>query len=92
MSGGRRQDTPRTVTGRAMAILGTFSLEHPVLRLEDISKRTGLSRSTTHRLVTELADWGALARTSDSRYRIGPLLQRLTTSQHMLNAVTAKQD
>jgi hypothetical protein len=60
-----------------MSILSVFSQEHPVLGLAEISRRTGLSSSTTHRLVTELTDWGALARTSDLRYRIGPTLRRL---------------
>jgi DNA-binding IclR family transcriptional regulator len=77
VSGRRKNDTPRTVTARAMSILSAFSKEHPVLGLAEISRRTGLSSSTTHRLVVELTDWGALARTSDLRYRIGPMLQRL---------------
>jgi len=45
--------------------------------LPEISRRTGLSSSTAHRLAAELTDWGALARTSDLRYRIGPTLLRL---------------
>ena len=77
MSGGRRNNTLRTVTARVMSILSVFSKDHPVLGLSEISRRTGLSSSTTHRLVVELADWGALARTSDLRYRIGPTLRRL---------------
>ena len=77
VSGRRRVGTPRTVTARVMSILSAFSREHPVLGLADICRRTGLSSSTTHRLVTELAEWGALARTSDLRYRIGPTLRRL---------------
>jgi len=60
-----------------MSILSVFSEDHPVLGLPEISRRTGLSSSTTHRLVVELADWGALARTADLRYRIGPTLRRL---------------
>jgi DNA-binding IclR family transcriptional regulator len=60
-----------------MSILSAFSKEHPILGLPEISRRTGLSSSTTHRLATELTEWGALARTSDLRYRIGPTLHRL---------------
>jgi hypothetical protein len=60
-----------------MSILSAFSRQHPVLGLADISRRTGLSSSTTHRLVNELTEWGALARTSDLQYRLGPLLLRL---------------
>jgi len=62
-----------------MSILGAFSPERPVLGLVDISRRTGLAASTIHRLVAELTEWGALARTSDLRYRIGPMLLRLGT-------------
>jgi DNA-binding IclR family transcriptional regulator len=60
-----------------MSILGAFSRERPVLGLVDISRRTGLAASTIHRLVAELTEWGALARTPDLRYRIGPMLLRL---------------
>jgi DNA-binding IclR family transcriptional regulator len=63
-----------------MSILSAFSQDHPVLGLAEISRRTGLSSSTTHRLVTELTDWGALARTSNYRYRIGPMLHRLSAT------------
>ena len=77
MSGGRRNGTPRTVTARVMSILSAFSKEHPILGLPEISRRTGLSSSTAHRLAAELTDWGALARTSDLRYRIGPTIHRL---------------
>lgn len=77
MSGGRRKDTPRTVTARAMSILATFSQERPRLSLNAISQRTGLSPSTTYRLVGELTEWGALARTADFHYRIGPMLRGL---------------
>ena len=77
MSGRRRNGTPRTVTARVMSILSSFSKEHPILGLPEISRRTGLSSSTAHRLAAELTDWGALARTSDLRYRIGPTLLRL---------------
>ena len=81
MSGGRKNGTPRTVTGRAMAILGAFSEEHPVLRLQELSRRTGLSVSTTHRLAGELVKWGALARCGEFEYQVGPLIQRLATAK-----------
>jgi DNA-binding IclR family transcriptional regulator len=82
VSGRRRNGTPRTVTARVMSILSAFSKEHPILGLPEISRRTGLSSSTAHRLAAELTDWGALARTSDFRYRIGPTLLRLGEISH----------
>ena len=80
MSGGRRQRTiatPLTVTGRVLAILGAFSAEHCELGLVEISRRTGLAASTTHRLVAELNEWGALERAPDRRYRVGFRLREL---------------
>jgi DNA-binding IclR family transcriptional regulator len=60
-----------TVTGRALAILDAFSAEQPQLRLVQLSRRTGLPLTTTHRLVGELARWGALERDGTGAYRIG---------------------
>ena len=44
---------------------------------KEISTRTGLARSTTHRLVSELVQWGAITRGDESgdeyMYRVGPL-------------------
>lgn len=76
MSGGRWADK-RTVLGRALAILDSFSAERPALRLVDISRKTGLPAATVFRVVRELCEWGAVERTSDLRYRIGPRLSRL---------------
>ena len=40
-------------------------------------RRSGLPPSTTHRMLGEFIDWGALVRGRDRRYRIGPRLIRL---------------
>jgi DNA-binding IclR family transcriptional regulator len=63
-----------------LAILGSFSPERTELSLADISRRTGLANSTTHRLVGELSAWGALERDEKLRYHIGPRLRELTTT------------
>ncbi len=60
-----------TVTSRVLGILGAFTAEHPQLPLAQISRRTGLPLTTTHRLVGELARWGALERDDSGSYRIG---------------------
>ncbi|GEL18730.1 IclR family transcriptional regulator [Pseudonocardia asaccharolytica] len=60
-----------TVTARVLAVLAAFSATNPRLTLTEISRRTGLPLTTTHRLVGELAAWGALERAGDGRYRIG---------------------
>jgi len=71
MSGGRRRDTPRTVTSRLLCILAAFEQGPTQLSLTEISAHTGMALSTTHRLVGELLRWGALERAADRRYRIG---------------------
>jgi DNA-binding IclR family transcriptional regulator len=78
VSGGRRYG-PRSFAGRVLSILGSFTNGQARLTLVEISRRTGLASSTTHRLVTELSAWGAPVRDPDLRYRIGPRLQELTT-------------
>ena len=77
MSGGRRSDTPRSVLARALTILDSFTRERPVLGLMEISRRTGLPAATVSRVVRELCEWGAVERTANLRYRIGPRLGRL---------------
>ena len=62
---------PATAASRTLAVLGAFGPEHSSLSLSEISRRTGLSLTTTHRLVGELRDWGALERGADGRYGIG---------------------
>jgi DNA-binding IclR family transcriptional regulator len=74
---GRRLSNPPTVASRVLAILASFSPGHSELSLIEISRRTGLASSTTHRLVGELCAWGALERDEHRRYRIGPRLREL---------------
>jgi DNA-binding IclR family transcriptional regulator len=62
---------PPTVASRLFRILETFSPGRPSLTLSEISRHSGLPLTTTHRLVGELAGWGALERATDGRYRIG---------------------
>jgi DNA-binding IclR family transcriptional regulator len=68
---------PSTAAGRALAVLGAFGPGHTSLSLSEISRRTGLSLTTTHRLVGELREWGALERGPDGRYGVGPRLLEL---------------
>ncbi|WP_219418326.1 IclR family transcriptional regulator [Pseudonocardia nigra] len=61
----------QTVTARVLRVLGAFSGERPDLTLTEISRRASLPLTTAHRIVGELADWGALERADDGRYRVG---------------------
>ena len=60
-----------TVTSRVLDILEAFSAERDALTITQISRRAGLPLSTAHRLVGELACWGALERDAAGLYRIG---------------------
>jgi DNA-binding IclR family transcriptional regulator len=60
-----------SVTSRVLSILGGFDAGHPSLTLTEIAERAELTLPTAHRLVGELAAWGALRRTSRGRYVIG---------------------
>ena len=60
-----------TVASRVLAILAAFDAEHRLLSLSEIAERAGLALATAHRLVGELAEWGALQRGSDGRYAVG---------------------
>lgn len=71
------QDTPSSLR-RALALLDAFSAEHRELSIRELSSRAGVSRSTTHRLASELVEWGALERTNGG-LRLGVKLFELGT-------------
>jgi DNA-binding IclR family transcriptional regulator len=67
-----RSTTPgRSVTSRALAILDAFDAGAPRLSLSEIAERSGTPLTTAHRLLGELAEWGALVRRQDGRYEVG---------------------
>ncbi|MCX4862041.1 IclR family transcriptional regulator [Streptomyces canus] len=72
-------DRGRTVTSRALAILGAFAQGHPELTLAQLCRLTGLPHATAHRLVGELTTWGALERVASGAYVIGLRLWELGT-------------
>ena len=72
---------------RAVAILRCFDALHPELGISDISRQTGLSTSTTHRLLSALQDNGVVRQTRERRYALGPLLMRLARGSVLPSAV-----
>jgi DNA-binding IclR family transcriptional regulator len=68
---GRTSAPGASVTSRALALLGAFDEKHRRLSLTELAERAGLPLPTAHRLVAELVDWGALARSADGRYVVG---------------------
>lgn len=65
---------------RAVAILRCFDARRPDLRISDIARMTGLSTSTTHRLLVAMQTNRLVRQTSDRRYGLGPLLVQLARS------------
>jgi DNA-binding IclR family transcriptional regulator len=68
---GRSALPGRSVTSRALAVLDAFDSSAPRLSLSEIADRSGTPLTTTHRLLAELTEWGALQRRADGRYEIG---------------------
>ena len=62
---------------RLLAVLDAFGPRNRALSLSEISRRSGLSLSTAHRLVHELVLWGALERDPNGCYSIGVRLLEL---------------
>lgn len=68
---GRSSAPGASVTSKALALLGAFDEKHRHLSLTELADRASLPLPTAHRLVAELVDWGALARTDDGHYVVG---------------------
>jgi DNA-binding IclR family transcriptional regulator len=62
-----------SILGKAFAILGTFSQGPRMLSLSQISRLSGIPKSTTHRVLTMLVELGAVER-SGTEYRIGDVM------------------
>jgi hypothetical protein len=71
-------DGGRSVTSKIVAFLMTFASGESY-SLTEIARLTGLPVSTTHRLVTELLDWGMLQRSSTGRFCIGMQLRAIVS-------------
>ena len=63
-------DGANSVLGKARLILESFELDDVDLSLSELSRRTGISKASVHRLAQELLDWGMLER-SGQEYRLG---------------------
>lgn len=60
-----------TAAGKVLAVLSTFDRERRTQTLSEIAQHTGLPISTAHRVVGELAAWGALERGEDGSWHVG---------------------
>lgn len=61
----------RSTASRLLAVLGAFDRRHPIMNLTRLSKVSGISLATTHRIAKELVRWGALERNPDGTFQIG---------------------
>src|SRR5439155_21949585 len=59
-----------SVLGKTRLILEAFELDDTDLSLSELSRRTGISKASVHRLSHELLEWGMLER-SGAEYRLG---------------------
>src|SRR5207302_10400209 len=59
-----------SVLGKARLILEAFEIDELDLSLSELSRRTGISKASVHRLSQELLEWGMLER-SGAEYRLG---------------------
>jgi DNA-binding IclR family transcriptional regulator len=57
------QDTVSSLT-RGLSLLDLFSVRNSELSISELARRSGIPKSTTHRLVGDLIAWGAMERTS----------------------------
>jgi DNA-binding IclR family transcriptional regulator len=63
-------DRPKSVLGKVSVLLSAFAPDQPELSLADLVRRTGLPRSTAHRLAEFLVGEGWLDHV-DGTYRVG---------------------
>ena len=71
-----REGGGESVMSRAFRLLDAFADGSPELTLDELSQRSGVSRSTVHRLAGQLAERGALER-SHRGWRLGTRLFEL---------------
>ncbi|GAA4168815.1 IclR family transcriptional regulator [Gryllotalpicola koreensis] len=76
MAGGAR-DEGEGVLQRALRLLGAFNEDEIELSAAQLARRSGLPRSTAHRLAGELEAIGFLSRTDSGGYAVGTRLWEL---------------
>ncbi len=65
------RSSAKTVTARALAVLGAFSLEEPEMSLSRLARAAGLPVATVFRFARELEEARFLDRSDSGRYRLG---------------------
>lgn len=70
-------ESRRSVLGRAFDILECFDDGEPDQTIGSLCAKTDLPPATVHRMLANLAEWGAVERASRGHYRLGVRLWRL---------------
>ncbi|NPC97038.1 IclR family transcriptional regulator [Nocardioides sp. zg-DK7169] len=70
-------ESRRSVLGRAFDILECFTDGEPEQTIGSLCAKTDLPPATVHRMLANLAEWGAVERAARGRYRLGVRLWRL---------------
>lgn len=78
--GGRARGSGVQSIDRAVTILRCFGPRSPELGISEIARTTGLSTSTTHRLLASMQHNGLVRQVAERRYALGPLLVQLAGS------------
>lgn len=60
-----------SVSAKLLSLLDAYTEGRGAFTLSELSRRTGLPLTTTHRLAGELERWGGLERGEDGKFRIG---------------------
>lgn len=68
---GNARQPGRSTADRLLSVFDAFSQRQPELPLGRIAELTGLPKTTAHRLLGELVDWGALDLLPSGSYRVG---------------------
>ena len=73
--------TKMKLLDRAFAILQAVAAEPKGIGVTEIAGRLGLAKSTTSRLMAALEAQGALSRSAENQFTIGPIISQLVANQ-----------
>ncbi|MCP2636336.1 IclR family transcriptional regulator [Microbacterium sp. HD4P20] len=79
-TGDASRDGRLTAAGRVLAVLEVFRTRPSPLRMAEISRHAGLSTTTTHRLIHELLDWGAVEVAETGGYQLSTKVLELAAA------------
>ncbi|RKE79309.1 IclR family transcriptional regulator [Rhizobium sp. AG855] len=74
---GQEMQSGVAAVDRALSIVAVFETSDGPLTISEISRRTGLYKSTALRLIGSLKRFGYIIHTEDGRYDLGPAVVRL---------------